>query len=196
MTVCRPVDPCYIDPCGWRAVFQSLLPEGDIWRIGIGRPVFDGFWDALSEVFGEASEGLCKEWCEANPCTANRNVERWAKIWNFPTDCVALDAAKLCEWVCLLSGPHKAGSCTFIQHLLAFVGLNWFRVEFDAGCLATNDIAPEIRIIGQKRFFTNVPIFDTDETCEHEETCPTIPQVECLRRRYFPACVPVRYIAE
>lgn len=186
---CQPIDPCGLDDCDALAFVQALLPSGRLWHIGDGstRPVFDGFWHSIAQVTAETSAAICAEWCEANPCTANRTIDQWAKLYDFPSDCVALSAAKLCEWINLVG---CAGRCDFIARLVGFAGIGWVTVEVDAGCLATVDSAPKITIRGPASLMTATQ--GLLDGCDGL----IVPEIECLRRRYFPAGVPVTYIPE
>lgn len=175
------------------AVLSGLLPRGQIWQIGQGRPVYDGYWAAIASIMSDASAAICREWCEADPCTANRTIQQWGRIWSYPVDCVPLDADRLCEWIRIITCEARPGTCHFIPRLLSFVGLNWLTVEVDAGCLASTESAPAIRITGLPRFFQYQAVIPVEGDCEPAEACPYIPEVECLRNRYFPAGIPVIY---
>jgi hypothetical protein len=216
---CQPIAPCGYDPCEALEIIGQLLPNGRIWQVGHGRPVYDGFWSAIAAFMSDVSNGLCAEWCEANPCTANRTLERWAAVWNYPTDCTSLDTAKLCQWIKMLTCEARPGSCEFIPQLLVFVGLTGVYVEIDRGCMATSDSRPQIIISAPEWMFfhpgccdatigsgwsptipanelCDTPFLDCGliEACGNEETCAgAIPAIECLRHRYFPAGVKVTY---
>lgn len=180
---CREIDPCGMADCDALVLVQSLLPRGRLWYIGRDRAVYDGFWSAVAEFFGDVSRSVCAEWCQAEPCTANRTLARWAAVWSYPTDCTALDTARLCEWIKIITCEARPGSCAFVPRLLSFVGLHGLTVEFDRGCGPVVDLRPEITIGGPASLFAKDAL-----------GCPVIPEVECLRHRYFPAGVSVKYI--
>ena len=185
MTICGPIEPCGLSDCEALEFVQALLPRGRLWQIGNGsRPVFDGFWHTVAQMTGETSRAICAEWGESNPCTASRNLARWAKIYGFPIDCVCLSSEKLCEWINLVG---CAGRCDFIARLLGFVGLDGLEVKIEGGCeVPLSDTIGLITISG--------PSFYFEPSGEIPADCLVIPQVECLRARYFPAGIPVKYI--
>jgi len=220
--ICRQIDPCGLDECDALELVQALLPRGRLWAIGQDRPVYDGFWSAIAAFMSEVSQATCAEWCEADPCTANRTLDRWAAVWAYPVDCAPLDTARLCEWIRIITCEARPGTCEFIPRILGFVGLGFLTVEFDRGCGPDVDIQPEIIIRGKARWFSERgccdPVIGSDSAailaneicdtpfmeCGVDElecsipACPDlfIPQVECLRHRYFPAGVAVKYIPE
>lgn len=219
---CREIEPCGLSDCDALELVKALLPRGKLWNIGQNRPVYDGFWSAIAVFFSDVSNAVCGEWCEAEPCTSNRTLDRWAAIWSYPVDCAPLDTARLCEWISIITCEARPGTCDFIPRLLGFVGLDFLTVEFDRGCGPVVDMQPEITIRGAARWFKAIECCDgvigsgsaailANEICDTpfldcgidniECNIPAcvgwvIPEVECLRKRYFPAGVTVRYLPE
>ncbi len=81
----------------------------------------------------------------------------------------------------------RPGTCEFIPQLLGFVGLSGLSVEIDRGCAVTVESDPSI-IIHAPEWMIVAP-----DCCNSIEDCPSIPEVECMRKRYFPAGVDVIY---
>lgn len=195
---CREAEPCGQTPCEALTEIQWLLPPGAIWELREGRNL-TRFWSAIAEAKSCLMDGICQEWNEADPCTATRTLERWARIWCFPTDCVDLTADKLCQWIDLIL-TCEPGTEGFILALLEFVEFDMTDIEvkfsdccenlFGARCGAC------ITFCGPFERFT---IEECDCTWSVFKTIQNpcgyvhLPEIECLRSRFFPVNIAVKY---
>ena len=195
MTTCRPHEPCGQDLCGAVAEMQALLPKGRIWRID-GDRVFGRLCYAIAAAKSELMGVICQVWREIDPCTAVNNLDRWAAINCFPVDCVELTQAKMCEWVALLN-ECPPGSEAFLSGLVTFAEIDGVTLDFDDGdCTGATCCGASIIVQAEFAKMQERGCDCTDDLMfqmQHDCSELYIPEIECLRDRYFPAGVRVKY---
>lgn len=182
-------------PCGSLDVSRlvaELLPKGCPWDLEDETRIHSQFWAAVVEAMETLQGNYCYEYEQANPCTATRNLERWAKLLRFP-DCVELTTEKLCEWLALLNGQCAGPTLQFYRDLLVFLGIDdVVTVKFNTRpCVETTQRDLVFRTTRDRLRRWNL--------LEHGWGRPMcgcfIPQIECIRECLIPHNITVRYEA-
>ena len=194
MASCKPIEPCHTGDCSGFDEVAALLPSGAIWNPDRGG-VYGQYIAALGHIKTELNRLICGEWAEMNPCTSNRLLPYWQKVWCYP-DCAPDTAESLCAWIELVEGDCQPGSLGFLRRAVEFVApgagitieLNG---EVPLGCCTSSPCADNNRIIvtapteaySWAAFESDGPLVLQDG-----ENCRTywIDEIECLRRFVIP----------
>lgn len=204
MAECGTIEPCHDRDCDGYDEVLALLPPGKIWNPARGG-TYGNYIRALGDIKTELNKRICQEYRELNPCTAERLLPYWIRVYSLPA-CVDQTAEKLCEWIELLQGDCPIGSLGFLRRAIEFVAPGkGITIDVTYPDLGANCPCPDRPCAADNPLIVKAPpgaffydLIDGDFLHHYQDGvngCRVyfIPEIECLRPCIFPFGLGVGY---